>query len=97
MDLMIGLDYSCPKYLKRIAPGQGLTGKPRHPKTPYAVARFTAGTPILVSLDGQAKLVEEIDVGERILAHSEHDPDGPLELKLVEEVLTRVSPVLRRE
>jgi hypothetical protein len=54
---------------------------------------FTAGTPLLTP-DGD-KPIEQFQPGDWILSRSEHDPEGPLEARLVEEVFVRVAPVLR--
>jgi hypothetical protein len=51
----------------------------------FAVACFTAGTPIVVDLDGNSRAVDDLEVGDLVLARSEFDPAGPLELKRVEE------------
>jgi hypothetical protein len=51
----------------------------------FAVAWFTAGTPIVVDLDGNSRAVDELEVDDLVLARSEFDPAGPLELKRVEE------------
>jgi Pretoxin HINT domain len=60
----------------------------------FAVACFTAGTPLVVDMEGNSRPIDEIEVGDFVLARSEFDPDGPLELKRVEELFTRVSPVV---
>jgi intein/homing endonuclease len=51
-----------------------------------------AGTPLL-TVEGD-KAIELFHKGDRILSRSEFDPDGPLEVKLVEEVFVRVAPIL---
>ena len=51
----------------------------------FAVACFTEGTPIVVDLDGNSRADDELEVGDLVLARSEFDPAGPLELKRVEE------------
>jgi hypothetical protein len=53
---------------------------------------FVAGTPLL-TVEGD-KAIELFHKGDRILSRSEFDPDGPLEVKLVEEVFVRVAPIL---
>jgi hypothetical protein len=60
----------------------------------FAVACFTAGTPIVVDLDGNSLAVDELEVGDLVLARSEFDPTGPLELKRVEEKFVRTSVVM---
>ena len=60
----------------------------------FAVACFTAGTPLVIDHAGNSRPIEEIEVGDYVLARSEFDPDGPLELKRVEEKFVRVSPVM---
>ena len=47
----------------------------------FAVACFTAGTPLVVDMEGNSRPIDEIEVGDFVLARSEFDPDGPLELK----------------
>lgn len=58
------------------------------------VTCFTGKTPILTSVDGTSKPVEDIREGELLLARDEHNADGPLELKRVEEVFTRSAHVI---
>lgn len=60
----------------------------------FAQACFAAGTPLVTDLDGNSKPIEDIQVGEFVLARDECDPNGPLELKRVEELFTRVSPIV---
>jgi hypothetical protein len=60
----------------------------------FTVACFTAGTPILVDLEGNSRPIEEIEERDYVLARSEHDPDGPLELKRVEEKFVRTAVVM---
>jgi hypothetical protein len=60
----------------------------------FAVACFTAGTPIVVDIDGKSRAVNELEVGDLVLARSEFDPDGPVELKRVEEKFVRTSVVM---
>ncbi len=60
----------------------------------FAVACFTAGTPLVVDLDCSSRPIEEIEVGEFVLARSEFDPEGPLELKRVEEKFVRTAVVM---
>ena len=59
----------------------------------FAVACFTAGTPLVVDMEGNSRPIDEIEVGDFVLARSEFDPDGPLELKRVEEKFVRTSVV----
>jgi hypothetical protein len=60
----------------------------------FAVACFTAGTPLVVDFEGGSRPIEEIEVGDYVLARSEFDPDGPLELKRVEEKFIRTALVM---
>ena len=62
----------------------------------FAVACFTAGTPLVVDLDGNSRPIELIEVGEFVLARSEFDPAGPLELKRVEEKFVRTAVVMEK-
>lgn len=57
-------------------------------------ACFTAGTPLVVDFEGNSRPIEEIQVGDHVLARDEFDANGPLELRQVEELFTRVSPVI---
>ena len=60
----------------------------------FAVACFTAGTPLVVDMEGNSRPIDEIEVGDFVLARSEFDPDGPLELKRVEEKFVRTAVVM---
>jgi hypothetical protein len=60
----------------------------------FAVACFTAGTPIVVDMDGNSRAVDELEVGDLVLARSEFDSAGPLELKRAEEKFVRTSVVM---
>jgi hypothetical protein len=60
----------------------------------FAVACFTAGTPLVVDREGNSRPIDEIEVGDFVLARSEFDPDGPVELKRVEEKFVRTSVVM---
>jgi hypothetical protein len=60
----------------------------------FAVACFTAGTPLVVDREGNSRPIDEIEVGDFVLARSEFDPDGPLELKRVEEKFVRTAVVM---
>ena len=60
----------------------------------FAVACFTAGTPLVVDMEGNSRPIDEIEVGDFVLARSEFDPNGPLELKRVEEKFVRTSVVM---
>jgi hypothetical protein len=51
----------------------------------------------VVDLEGNSKPIEQIQVGEMVLARSEFEPNGPLELKRVEELFTRTSPIIELE
>jgi hypothetical protein len=57
----------------------------------YMQACFAAGTPI-VMCNGW-KLIEQIIKGDRVLSRSDLEPDGPLEVKVVEEVFERTAPI----
>jgi hypothetical protein len=48
-------------------------------------------------LEGNSKPIEQIQVGEMVLARNEFEPNGPLELKRVEELFTRTSPIIELE
>jgi hypothetical protein len=54
-------------------------------------ACFEAGTPI--NVEGGSKRVEEVTSGDRVWSRSEHDPEGPLELKEVAQTFVRVAGV----
>ena len=60
----------------------------------FAIACFTAGTPLVIDMEGHSRPIDEIEVGEFVLARSEFDPDGPLELKRVEEKFVRTAVVM---
>jgi hypothetical protein len=60
----------------------------------FAVACFTARTPIVVDHAGNSKPVEELEVGDVLLARNEFDPAGPLELQRVEEKCVREAAVM---
>ena len=60
----------------------------------FTVACFAAGTPLVVDFEGNSRSIEEIEVGDYVLARSEFDAAGPLELKRVEEKFVRVAPVM---
>jgi RHS repeat-associated protein len=53
---------------------------------------FAAGTPLRTP-EG-SKLIEQFQEGDRILSRSEFDPDGPLEVKVVEEVFVRTGRIM---
>jgi hypothetical protein len=55
-------------------------------------ACFAAGMPIRTP-DG-FKPIEQLVKGDLVLARDEHDPDGPVELRLVEETFRRLAEVL---
>ena len=48
----------------------------------------------MVDFEGNSRSIEEIEVGDDVLARSEFDAAGPLELKRVEEKFVRVAPVM---
>jgi uncharacterized protein len=48
-------------------------------------------------MEGNSKPIEQIQVGEMVLARNEFEPNGPLELKRVEELFTRTSPIIELE
>lgn len=58
----------------------------------YLNACFAAGTPIL--WEGGEKAIEEFKVGERVWARDEFDPNGPLELKEIEQYFVRTAALL---
>lgn len=58
------------------------------------VACFRADTPIVISKEGDARRADAIRQGDYLLARNEFDVNGPLELKRVEEVFVRISPVI---
>jgi hypothetical protein len=60
----------------------------------FAVACFTAGTPLVIDLDGNSRPIEQFEVGDVVLARSEFDAEGPLELKRVEEKFVRTAVVM---
>jgi hypothetical protein len=49
---------------------------------------------LVVDLEGNSKPIEEIQEGDWVLARSEFDPQGPLELKRVEEKFVRTAAVM---
>ncbi len=51
----------------------------------------------MIDLEGNSKPIEQIQVGEMVLARNEFEPHGPLELKRVEELFTRTSPIIELE
>jgi hypothetical protein len=53
----------------------------------FARSCFAAGTPLL--WEHGSKPIERFKVGDRVWARNELDPEGPLELKVVEEVFLR--------
>jgi hypothetical protein len=55
-------------------------------------ACFAAGTPLLTP--NGWKPIEEFKVGDEILSAPEDDPNGPVEVRRVEEVFVRTSPLL---
>ena len=57
-------------------------------------ACVTADTPLVIDHAGNSRPIEEIEVGDYVLARSEFDPDDPLELKRVEEKFVRESPLM---
>jgi RHS repeat-associated protein len=54
---------------------------------------FAAGTPLLTP-EG-ARAIEEIEVGDLVLARSEDNPEGPVEARVVEAVFVRTGRLLR--
>lgn len=48
----------------------------------------------MVDLEGSSRPIEEIQEGDWVLARSEFDPQGPLELKRVEEKFVRTAAVM---
>jgi hypothetical protein len=65
------------------------------PNAPAQVASpcFPAGTPIRTP-EG-FKMIEELQPGDLVLSRYEWEPGGPVESKRVEEMFTRISPLLR--
>ncbi len=57
-------------------------------------ACFTGETPIMTS-GSTSKRIDEIRAGDLVLSRSETDPNGPLELKHVQEVYNRAARLLR--
>lgn len=57
-----------------------------------ARACFAAGTPLLTPYG--SKPIEQFREGDELLSRSEHDPEGPVEVKRVEEVFVRVAPII---
>lgn len=57
----------------------------------YLQACFAAGTPILG--EHGAKPIEQFGVGDRVWARNEDDPDGPVELKVIEQLFQSASPI----
>jgi hypothetical protein len=55
-------------------------------------ACFVAGTPLLTPIG--EKPIEEFRPGDEILSRNEQDPNGPIEIKIVEETFTRISPIM---
>ena len=53
---------------------------------------FRAGTPLVC--EGGHKQVEDLQVGDRLAARDEFDPDGPIEFKAIEEVFVRRGLIL---
>ena len=53
----------------------------------YAQACFLPGTPLLTP--NGSKAIEQFQTGDAILSREERDPDGPIEVKIVEEVFVR--------
>jgi hypothetical protein len=51
---------------------------------------FVAGTPLLTPAG--AKAIEQFRVGDLILSRAEQNPQGPVEVKVVEETFVRVAP-----
>jgi hypothetical protein len=49
---------------------------------------------LVVDLEGNSRPIEEIQEGDWVLARSEFDPQGPLELKRVEEKFVRTAAVM---
>lgn len=54
-------------------------------------ACFAAGVPLLTPYG--SKKIECFQVGDEVLSRSEYDPEGPLEVKVVEEVFKRLAPL----
>jgi hypothetical protein len=54
---------------------------------------FEAGTPIVTTLEGDSKPIEELRPGDYILSKSEYAPDGPMVLRQVLLTYERISPI----
>ncbi|MGL4424338.1 MAG: polymorphic toxin-type HINT domain-containing protein, partial [Gemmataceae bacterium] len=57
----------------------------------YGQACFAAGTPLLVP--GGSRNIEDIRVGDLVLSRDEHDANGEVQYKVVEEVFQRFSSI----
>ncbi len=57
-----------------------------------SIGCFAAGTPVRTA-DG-TKPIDQLQPGDHVLARDEHDVDGAVESKLVEEVFERQSPII---
>jgi RHS repeat-associated protein len=71
----------------------GVTGA-AHAAFSYRMSQacFAAGTPLW--WEGGFKAIELFRMGERVWARDEHDPEGPLALKVIEQVFVRLALVL---
>jgi hypothetical protein len=72
--------------------GLGRLGSPAE-AGPFALGSncFVAGTPLLTPQG--ARPVECFHTGDMILSRAQHDPDGPIEAKVVENVFVRVASI----
>ena len=61
-------------------------------KALYGTSCFAAGTPILAP--GGARPVEDFRPGDLVLSRGEHDPEGPVEARVIEETFQRLAKVL---
>jgi len=57
------------------------------------IACFVSGTPLLTPYGD--KPIEQFRIGDQILSRSEHDPEGPVAIKIVERTFVRVSSIVR--
>ncbi len=58
----------------------------------YQNSCFVTGTPLLTPTG--EKPIEQFKIGDLILSRSEHDPEGPVESRVVEEVFVRTAPIM---
>lgn len=73
------------------SPTPSTSGMVRTPLAALENSCFVAGTP-LQTPDGE-KVIELFEPGDLVLSRSEHNPEAPVEAKVVEEVFIRVAPI----